>query len=111
MEFPRRHVPRLSFTDRPGPRIETGDGVHDVIDLSVEGLRFRTEGAEAAGTTIGDILHATLRFPADRRVEIEGRVLRADGRETAIQLVRGHERLAPVLPMGPARPRRHGLLW
>ncbi len=110
MEFRRRHVPRLSFTDRPGPRIETGDGVHEVLDLSVEGLRFRTEG-DGVKTTIGEILHATIQFPADRRVEIEGRVLRADANETAIQLVRGHERLAPVLPMGPARPRRRGLLW
>jgi hypothetical protein len=82
-----------------------------VVDLSPEGLRFRMPADDGAGVTIGDLLHATLRFPADRSVEIEGEVLRVSGNEAAVRLLKGQERLAGTVPMGPASPRRTGLLW
>jgi hypothetical protein len=44
-------------------------------------------------------------------VEIEGRVLRIAGNEAAVRLLRGQDRLASTIPMGPASPRRTGLLW
>ncbi|HXW96662.1 MAG TPA: PilZ domain-containing protein [Gemmatimonadales bacterium] len=112
MEEPRRHQPRLSFTGRPGPRLEMVGGTYEVLDLSADGLRFRAPTAAAEQVTIGDVLHATLRFPADRSVEIEGRVLRVDGQEAALRLLQGQERLAHTpMPAGPASPRRTGLLW
>jgi hypothetical protein len=111
MDSPRRHVPRLSFAGRPAPRLETSDHSYEVVDLSPEGLRFRFPAQDGAEVTIGDVLQATLRFPADRTVEIEGRVLRVSGNEAAVRLLRGQERLAGTMPMGPASPRRTGLLW
>jgi hypothetical protein len=110
-ESTRRNVPRLSFAGRPAPRLETHDHSYEVVDLSPEGLRFRVPTDDGAGVTIGDVVHATLRFPADRAVEIEGRVLRIAGNEAAVRLLRGQDRLASTIPMGPASPRRTGLLW
>jgi hypothetical protein len=108
---PRRLVPRLSFSGRPAPRLETTGHSYEVLDLSPEGLRFRVATDELPTVTIGDVLRATLRFPADRSVEIQGRVLRVSGDEAAVRLERGQDRIAPPVPMGPARPRRTGLLW
>jgi hypothetical protein len=107
----RRHVPRLSFAGRPAPRLETPSHSYEVLDLSPEGLRFRMPADDGLGVTIGEVLHATLRFPADRAVEIEGQVLRVAGNEAAVRLLRGQDRLAGTVPMGPAKPRRTGLLW
>jgi hypothetical protein len=110
-EQPRR-VPRLSFTGRPAPRLETLDRSYEVVDLSAEGVRFRTPDHEGTGVTLGDVLKATIRFPADRSVEIEGQVLRVSGDEAAIRLTHGQERLSFAnMPAGPASPRRTGLLW
>jgi hypothetical protein len=109
---PRRAVPRLSFAGRPAPRLETGAGNYEVVDLSADGVRFRVTDPDTTGVTIGDVLHATIRFPADRAIEIEGRVLRMSGGEAALRLTHGQERLAMgPLPAGPASPRRTGLLW
>lgn len=110
-ESSRRNVARLSFAGRPAPWLETTDHSYEVVDLSPEGLRFRAPTQERVGVTIGDVIRATLRFPADRAVEIEGEVLRVVGNEAAVRLLRGQERLAGMVPMGPASPRRTGLLW
>jgi hypothetical protein len=111
-DFPRRNTPRLTFSGRLAPRLETLDGNYEVVDLSTEGLRFRTADHADAEVTIGDVLRATIHFPADRTVEIEGRVLRVSGDEAAITLTRGQDRLATAqVPAGPAMPRRTGLLW
>lgn len=107
----RRHLPRLSFQGRPAPKLETPGHSFEVLDLSPEGLRFRVATTDRPAVTIGDVLRATLHFPADRSVEIEGRVLRVVGDEAAVQLDRGHDRIASTLPAGPARPRRTGLAW
>jgi hypothetical protein len=82
-----------------------------VLDLSPEGLRFRVAVDERPAVTIGDVLRATIRFPADRSVDIEGRVLRVSGDEAAVRLEQGHERIAASQPMGPASPRRPGMRW
>lgn len=107
----RRHLPRLSFAGRNAPRLETVGHSYEVLDLSPEGLRFRGVAQQEPAVTIGDVLRATLHFPADRAVEIEGRVLRVVGDEAAVRLERGQDRLAHPAPAGPARPRRSGLLW
>jgi len=108
----RRALPRLSFTGRPAPRLETVAGDYEVVDLSAEGVRFRVTGLNGTGVTIGDVLHATIRFPADRAIEIEGQVLRVSEGEAALRLTHGQERLALApMPAGPASPRRTGLLW
>lgn len=109
MEPARRMHPRLSFTGRPAPLLETGHRTYEILDLSPAGLRFRC--STASGVTIGDLLRATIRFPADRAIEVEGRVLRVSGMEAAVQLDQGHERLATTAPMGAATPRRTGLIW
>lgn len=106
---PRRALPRLSFTGRPAPRLETVAGNYEVLDLSAEGVRFRAEDLD--GVTIGDVLQATLRFPTDRAIEVEGRVLRVSGGEAALRLTHGQDRTLGPLPAGPATPRRTGLLW
>jgi len=112
MDSVRRSVPRLSFTGRPAPRLETGVGTYEVVDLSSEGIRIRFAEPPASGVTIGDVLRATLRFPADRTVEVEGTVLRVTDHEAALRLTTGQDRLALTpLPAGPASPRRTGLLW
>lgn len=112
MESPRRHAPRLTFSGRVAPRLETPDHTYEVVDLSAEGLRVRSPDHASPGLTIGDLLRATIRFQADRTVEIEGRVLRVNGEEAALRLVQGQERLATeALPAGPASPPRSGLLW
>jgi hypothetical protein len=109
---PRRHAPRLTFSGRPAPRLQTRDRSYEVVDLSSDGLRFRAPDHEGPGVTIGDVLRATIYFPADRAVEIEGRVLRVTGDEAAIRLVQGRDSLAAApMPAGPASPRRTGLLW
>ena len=110
MESPRRS-PRLSFTDRPAPRLETDDRSYEVVDLSPEGLRFRTSSASGPVVTIGDVLRATIRFPASHSVEVSGRVLRISGAEAAVQLEDGVDDLASTAPMGPVSPPRNGLLW
>jgi PilZ domain len=112
MTDPRRRVsPRLSFTGRPAPRLETDSRSYEIVDLSPTGLRFRVTEPARVGVTIGDVLHATIRFPADRAVEIEGRVLRVAGQEAAVQVERGQDLLAAPMPMGPVPARRFGLLW
>jgi hypothetical protein len=107
----RRHEPRVSFAGRAAPKLETPAGCYEVVDLSTDGIRFRAPNHEGPTVTIGDVLRATIRFPADRMVEVEGRILRVAGDEAALQLDRGQERIASTLPMGPASPRRTGLLW
>lgn len=111
MEQPRR-LPRLSFTGRPAPRLETLEHSYEVVDLSADGIRFRTPDHQGTEVTIGALLKATIRFPADRTVEVEGRVLRVTGDEAAIRLTHGQEPLTfTPMPAGPASPRRTGLLW
>ncbi len=107
----RRHEPRVSFAGRTAPRLETAAGSFEVVDLSPDGMRFRAPNHEGPTVTIGDVLRATIRFPADRLVEVEGRVLRVAGDEAAVQLERGHDRVSTTMPMGPVSPRRTGLLW
>ncbi|HSB52755.1 MAG TPA: PilZ domain-containing protein [Gemmatimonadales bacterium] len=106
----RRIHPRLSFSGRPAPRLETADRSYEIVDLSQGGLRLRASGM-APAMTIGEVLRAVIRFPADRAVEVRGRVLRISGSEAAVELEQGQERLAATRPMGPAVPRRSGLLW
>lgn len=110
MDDARRARPRLSFAGRPAPRLETALGSFEVVDLSPEGMRIRKPDAGTPSVTIGEVLRATLHFPADRSVEVEGRVLRVSDTEAAVRLERGQERLASTLPAGPAT-RRSGLLW
>lgn len=81
------------------------------MDLSPAGVRFRASSSAAPEIAIGDRLHATIRFPANRTVEVSGRVLRVSGAETAVRLEQGTDFLAATVPMGPAAPRRTGLLW
>jgi hypothetical protein len=87
-------------------------GTYEVVDLSADGIRIRFEEAPGVGVTIGEVLRATIRFPADRAVEVEGKVLRVNDREAALRLTDGQDRLSLTpLPAGPASPRRTGLLW
>jgi hypothetical protein len=111
MEQPRRLYPRLSFTGRPAPRLETAARSYEIVDLSPAGVRFRTSSTAAPEVLIGDLLRGTIRFPANRTVEVEGRVLRVSGAEAAVRLEQGMDYLAATVPMGPAAPRRTGLLW
>ena len=107
----RRHLPRLSFQGRAAPRLETPGHSYEVLDLSPDGLRFRVGAEPPPVVTIGDVLRATIHFPADRTVAIEGHLLRVNGDEAAVRLVRGQEPLAAPMPAGPASPRRSGLIW
>jgi hypothetical protein len=111
MEVPRRS-PRLSFTGRVAPRLETEARTYEIVDLSSEGIRFRaSSSAVAPRVTIGDVLRAVIHFPASRSVEVAGRVLRVSGAEAAVELELGNDELAGRVPMGPASPPRVGLLW
>jgi hypothetical protein len=109
MELPRRSH-RLSFTGRPAPRLVTESLSYEIVDLSAEGVRFRTS-AIAPKVTIGDVLRAVIHFPAQRSVEVAGRVLRVSGAEAAVELEMGQGELAERTPMGPASPPRIGMLW
>ncbi|HWA17032.1 MAG TPA: PilZ domain-containing protein [Gemmatimonadales bacterium] len=109
MEVPRRS-PRLSFTGRVAPRLVTESRSYEIVDLSPEGLRFRTSTV-APTVTIGAVLRAVIQFPASRSVEVAGRVLRVEGVEAAVELESGQEELAERAPMGPASPPRIGMLW
>jgi hypothetical protein len=111
MEQPRRLHPRLSFSGRPAPRLETPARSYEIVDLSPAGVRFRTSMAAIPEMIIGDLLHATIRFPANRTVEVEGRVLRVAGAEAAVRLEPGLDTLGAMVPMGPVTPRRTGMLW
>ncbi|MDH5284292.1 MAG: hypothetical protein OEW80_10470, partial [Gemmatimonadota bacterium] len=104
------HKPRLSFAGRLAPVLELTSGRFEVVDLSSDGLRFRGATSTAV-PTIGAVLRGVIRFPADRAVEVEGRVLRVAGGETALQLAVGREEIATAAPAGPGRARRFGLLW
>lgn len=106
----RRALPRLSFAGRVAPKLETAEQSFEVVDLSPEGMRIRASRS-GSGVTIGEVLHAVIRFPADRSVEVEGRVLRVSGMEAALVLERGQERIARTMPAGPPSPHRTGLLW
>lgn len=110
MELPRRS-PRLSFTGRLAPRLETDDRSYEVLDLSPEGVRFRTSSAMAPVVTLGHVLRAVIRFPASQSVEVSGRVLRVSGAEAAVQLEESTDDLATTAPMGPVSPPRIGMLW
>jgi hypothetical protein len=109
MEVPRRS-PRMSFTDRPAPRLETESRSYEIVDLSPEGVRFRTSSL-APMVTIGDVMRAVIHFPANRSVEVAGRVLRVSGVEAAVALQEGQDELEERIPMGPASPPRIGMLW
>lgn len=109
MDVPRRS-PRLSFTGRAAPRLETESRSYEIVDLSSEGVRFRTS-AVAPKVTIGEVLRAVIHFPASKSVEVEGRVLRVSGAEAAVKLELGQDELADRTPMGPVSPPRIGLLW
>lgn len=112
MEDVPRRSPRLSFTGRVAPRLETAARTYEIVDLSPEGIRFRTSSAAAAPkVTIGDVLRAVVHFPANKSVEVAGKVLRVSGAEAVVQLEDGQDLLAGTAPMGPARPPRIGLLW
>ncbi len=110
MDQPRQH-PRLSFSGRPAPRLETDAKSYEIVDLSPAGVRFRSSTTAAAEVTIGDLLRGIIRFPANRTVEVAGRVLRVSGAEAAVALELGMDSLAATAPMGPATPHRTGLLW
>ena len=111
--IPRSH-PRLSFAGRPAPRLETGAESYEIVDLSPGGVRFRMpehSNTTERQVTIGEIVRATIRFPADRSVTVAGRVLRVVGNEAAVCLDVGQNELSGNLPAGPALARRTGLLW
>lgn len=111
MEAPRRS-PRLSFSGRQAPRLETETRSYEIVDLSSEGLRFRTtSNAIAPKVTIGDVLRAVIHFPASPSIEVAGRVLRVSGAEAAVELVEGQDAFSQTAPMGPASPPRIGMLW
>lgn len=114
MDATTRLHPRLSFAGRVAPRLETEAESYEILDLSQGGVRFRMPerpGNAERPVTIGDILRATIRFPADRAVTIAGRVLRIAGNEAAVRLEDGQDELSGNLPAGPALARRTGLLW
>ena len=108
--IPRLH-PRLSFAGRVAPRLETEAESYEILDLSPGGVRFRMPEHPERPVTIGEILRATIRFPADRSVTVAGRVLRVKGNEAAVRLDLGQNELSGNLPAGPALARRTGLLW
>lgn len=111
MEVPRRS-PRLSFTDRTAPRLETASSSYEIVDLSEDGLRIRTTSTPTAPrVTIGDVMRAVIHLPGDKTVEVAGRVLRVTAAEAAIKLEDGQDALAGAAPMGPATAPRIGLLW
>ncbi|MEO8636744.1 MAG: PilZ domain-containing protein [Gemmatimonadales bacterium] len=111
MEAITRLHPRLSFAGRVAPRLETGAASYEILDLSPGGVRFRVSPTSGRPVTIGDILRATIRFPADRSVPVAGRVLRVAGNEAAVCLDGVQDELSGNLPAGPALARRTGLLW
>lgn len=84
----RRETYRLAYPEGNRPKLyasSLSDHPFEVLDVSEEGLRLRAPLA----ISVGEMVEATLLFPSGRRASVCGGVVRREGSEVALHLVRG----------------------
>ena len=79
----RRRQVRVAFSPVRRPRLRLDDGVYDILDASLDGLRVRH--ADPTRPPVGDLLTGYLEWPGlDEPLAIEGKVVRVELTELAL---------------------------
>jgi PilZ domain len=92
----RRHHVRVTFSPVRRPRLQLADGVHEVLDASLGGLRVRHADPfrPALGTRVDGKLHWT---DADNPLPIRGTIVRVQLTEFALACDDGILPIAHIL--------------
>ena len=92
----RRHHVRVTFSPVRRPRLELEDGVHDVLDASIGGLRVRHADPErpVVGSRIKGSLHW---IDAEKPLPIQGTIVRVQLTEIAVACDDGILPIAHIL--------------
>jgi hypothetical protein len=92
----RRRQVRVTFSPVRRPKLHFADGVYDVLDASLEGLRVRHAGPERP--SIGDRVAGRLEWPdLGVPVVIDARVVRVETSEFALTCDQGQLPIAHIL--------------
>ena len=92
----RRRQVRVAFSPVRRPKLRLADGVYDVLDASLSGLRVRHANPDRP--QVGHRLSGQLEWPdLDVPVTIAGRIVRVDGTEVALECDQGQLPIAHIL--------------
>jgi hypothetical protein len=92
----RRRQVRVTFSPVRRPKLHLADGVYEVLDASLEGLRVRHAGPERP--SVGDRVAGRLEWPdLGVPVAIDARVVRVDSSELALTCDQGQLPIAHIL--------------
>jgi hypothetical protein len=80
----RRSSQRLPYRTDVRPLLVIDDRAYEVIDVGERGIRARC--GETDRWLHGSMVHGTVWFQRDRKVAVEGMVVRAGGGELALKL-------------------------
>ncbi len=84
-QFERAYY-RIEYPIFERPWFDIGGRIHDVVDCSEAGLRYRLAGAAGGPPKIGDTISGQLRFRRGEQVEVAGRVVRVQDGQIALNL-------------------------
>ena len=92
----RRRQVRVVFSPVRRPKLRLSDGVYDVLDASLSGLRVRHANPDRP--QVGHWLSGQLEWPdLGVPVPIVGRIVRVDGTEVALACDQGQLPIAHIL--------------
>jgi hypothetical protein len=92
----RRRQVRVAFSPVRRPKLRLAEGVYDVLDASLAGLRLRH--ADPERPSVGDRVAGHLEWPElGAPVAIDARVVRVDTSELALACDRGQLPIAHIL--------------
>lgn len=92
----RRRQVRVAFSPVRRPKLRLADGVYEVLDASLDGLRVRH--ADPERPTLGHRLTGQLEWPGlGAPVTVAGRIVRVEPTEVALMCEQGQLPIAHIL--------------
>jgi hypothetical protein len=107
-EHERAHF-RIQYPTAARPRLVVGEAVHEVIDLSEGGIRFRP--STPLELERDDEVQGVLRFARGEETHLLGRVLRSDGRDVVLRIEAGVDFRTVLDEQRWLLQQNYGLTW
>jgi hypothetical protein len=110
MKWPheRAHF-RIEYPTAARPRLLIQDVLHEVLDLSEQGIRWRV--SDAVRPVPGDTISGVIRFRRGDTVSVRGVVLRVNGDEASAHLAEGVPYKVILDEQRFLRERFRGMAW
>lgn len=105
---PREHY-RIEYPTAARPTLIAGNLEHEVLDVSEQGLRFRTVSGES--WELGDTVAGSVRFQQRAEVRVSGVVVRIIEKEIAVHLTTGIPLKLIIDEQRYLREHHRGLAW